>query len=199
MKNLQVYQSIVALSCVSGLVTLEYHECEVGEIMRALINSCRNMQVLLFGLLAAGGSRVVAFYWNIARGKKTILTASLGLIGLYLITNWLIIGVCELLWLFNIDVTLKKSTFFMLLAPFFVFACYCTWQAANTLDNKLLKLVIKAATIGYLYITVGSFVVSSGVLKWTGAMEEMNAVVYPLKVEKSTSTAPLERFENTFY
>ena len=167
--------------------------------MRTLINSCRNMQVLLFGVLAAGIHRVITFYWNIARGRKTLFSTALGLVCLYLLTNWLIIGVCELLWLFNIDVTLKKSTFFMLLAPFFVFACYCAWQAANTIDNKLLKLIIKAATIGYLYITIGSFVVSSGVLKWTDTIDGVNAVVYPLKVEKSKGIAPLERFENTLY
>ncbi len=167
--------------------------------MRALIDSCRNMRGLFCGALATGSGQVVTFYWHIARGKKSVLSAFLGLVGLYLTTNWLIIGVCELLWLFNIEVVLKRSTFFMLLAPFFVFACYCAWQLATTMENKILRLIIKAATIGYLYITIGSFVVSTGVFKWTESIDSMNTVIYPLKVEKSESAPPLDRLENGLY
>lgn len=167
--------------------------------MRALINSFRNMQGLLFGVLASGGGQVVTFYQHVARGKKSALTASLGLIALYLVINWLIIGGCELLSFFDVDIVLKRSTFFMLLAPFFIFACYCVWQIAGTLENKIIKLILKAATVGYVYITLGSFVVSSGVLEGTRTIDEMNAVIYPLKVEKSNTAPPLERFENSLY
>lgn len=167
--------------------------------MRALINSYINMQGLLFGVISAGGGRIIAFYRDIARGKKTILTASLGLMFLYLITNWLIIGICELLGLFDVNVVLKRNTFFMLLAPFFTFSCYCAWQVARSVDSKLLRLIIRAAAVGYLYITIGSFVVSSGIFKWTDGLEEMNTFIYPLKVEKSMSAPKLERFENTLY
>ena len=167
--------------------------------MRTLVKSCQNMNSIVWSNCRGLIGKLSAFYLSVARGKKSFWAAVMGLFALYIALNWFILGVCEILHFFNVMVELKRSALYLLLSPFFVFVCYCIWQMAGTIDNKILKLLMKAVAIGYLYITMGSFVVSTGILEGTRHLEQMNTVVYPLKVQKSDTPLQSERFENTLY
>lgn len=153
-------------------------------MLKVLVNSLINLQLLLVRLLVDKSYAVFHFYWQIAIGRQQFIRALLGLVALFIVQNWIIILSCYFIAIGQPNFALTRAHFYLLQSPFFCFAALGVWQCASQIHSRLIRFSIKSIAVGYMFITMGSMVVSTGILPNT-QHHSLQSNAFPLQVNKS--------------
>ena len=167
--------------------------------MYALVSALGNLQYLLrqaiYKLFAHLFQTVIA----LAKGEKSFGYALGFSFVLFLSVNWGIVFIYSWLNWFDASLVLTKGYFYLLQSPVLVLLSYILWIHSAKIESKLGRIFLKAAIVFYVYVTMGSTIVSFGILPMPEGDDLKNAVVYPLKVGKNEVESLPLKYSQSLY
>ena len=167
--------------------------------MYALVSALGNLQYLfrraIYKLFAHFSETVIA----LAKGEKSFGQALGFSFIIFLSVNWGIVFIYSWLNWFDETLVLTKGHYYLLQSPILILLSYILWIHSAKIESKLGRTILKAAIVFYVYVTMGSTILSFGLLPMPEGEDLKNTLVYPLKVDKNEVESLPLKYSQSLY